>query len=455
MSRRGRPSSKSALVSSGTSHLEYETVTLSSEPLVYARRAKPVSFRKTSMVLTRAWEDARRVDFWVVKGFLPHTDAADAWAVAGDAAEDIGAVRRAREARRYEKMFRRQEKMSDPPRALLEGPLLPWPEIERWTHVTGVASAVAKLGMNSMYGRIGAARRVRHELLAFASTEVGPGERVTLGLVPQVAFRPRALIIGSEALPYFVVEGLRIGMRSQLRASADPLPASLFTPSSGDADMMTFDTASTGEEIRLDVRNVSQEPRTFRAALRGITMEEMQVERPNFGPGDVIYADSDSVVTRERLAYADSDMLSREQPLPFEADFARDPAEIQRGIIRQMTRGEAQRGGSAITQMMRNADTIAAGARAQQLRAENEVLRRQLAEGRSLIENLRELRDRRRAQPDEAPQDPDPSSDRRDEVRQTLLGLVPVIAERILGLSPGELDSGAADVEDEEEDDDG
>ena len=305
----------------GMSVFRSETITLSSEPLVYARRVLPAPLRKTNETLTRAWEEARRIDYWAVKGFYSYGDAADAWAVAGDAAEDVGSVRRAREARRYERAFRgelrserglyssdgvqrypRKKNMSEP---LLEGPLLPWPEIERWTHVTGVASAVAKLGMNSMYGRIGAARRVRHELLAFASTEVGPGERVTLGLVPQVAFRPRALIIGSEALPYFVVEGLRIGMRSQLRASADPLPASLFTPSSGDADMMTFDTASTGEEIRLDVRNVSQEPRTFRAALRGITMEEMQVERPNFGPGDVIYADSDSVVTRERLAYAD------------------------------------------------------------------------------------------------------------------------------------------------------
>jgi hypothetical protein len=115
------------------------------------RYAREAEFRKTSVALTRSWNEAIRLSYWAKHGFFSWSDAADAWAVAGDAAEDIDHRSRMRQARAHEKHLRLHFLHSETPSDLLHGPLLVWPEVER---LGGLGGQFAKLMSNSLYGKI-------------------------------------------------------------------------------------------------------------------------------------------------------------------------------------------------------------------------------------------------------------------------------------------------------------
>lgn len=252
----------------GTTHLDYETVTLTSDPLVYARRVLPARLRKTTHALSSAWEDARRIDYWAVRGFLAHEDAADAWAVAGDAAEEIGAVKRMREARRHERVFRTRSQAVISCFELFEGPLLPWPEIERWTG----RDDLRKIQASSTYGRIAGAQRARMEVLGFPSFEVGPGERAIIAVSPEVPFRPQRLIF-SIAASHFMIEDIRIGITSMM---SGPVPAIALAEIEVDVDML-WPTVNVGERIQIEARNISSETQIFQASLMGTVVEAVPI----------------------------------------------------------------------------------------------------------------------------------------------------------------------------------
>lgn len=108
--------------------------------------------------------------------------------------------------------------------------------------------------------------------------------------------------------------------------------------------------------------------------LRGIAAEELTIEGPVFGPGDeILYRDSDSVITRERpsqRAYDDSDILLGGRT---------PPDEVQRGVLRQMMSHSALLAREAV-----DSASQAFSRTTQVLREENSALQRKLLELRRL-----------------------------------------------------------------------
>lgn len=90
---------------------------------------------------------------------------------------------------------------------------------------------------------------------------------VEIAIRPQVAFRPRRLVVAGAIAPQFVLEDVQIGGVPQL---AGPAPAILFDDRRVDS-CLHLATAAAGTEIRFRVRYVGDDPRgaRFIAALIG------------------------------------------------------------------------------------------------------------------------------------------------------------------------------------------
>lgn len=124
--------------------------------------------RFSSSLLASAWENAQCIDWWAQEGFYSAQDAADAWSVAADVAEEHNANKRRKEARILEKSWR---DFIGPQPLLLEGPILPWPEVKRfYTYKVykpgknGRGMATEKFPSPPAYGKFGRGRIIRATL---------------------------------------------------------------------------------------------------------------------------------------------------------------------------------------------------------------------------------------------------------------------------------------------------
>lgn len=229
------------------------------------------NFADASSLLNEAWENARRIDWWARSGFVSHEDAAGVWAVAGDAAEDTGAVVPMEEAREYESSYKL---FVGPLPPLLEGPLLPWPEVSRrfvkivfddWADYmpegydanTSGYGAEPHVEDNFPVGLpLPPAAVARVEFIGFPRVQIGPGEEVTVGVRAQIPMRLERIVIPSLVAFTLVVTNIRIGINSLLNGE---VPAVLFTEDQmGQEFGQNFQGAVLpGQEIRVTLQNVS------------------------------------------------------------------------------------------------------------------------------------------------------------------------------------------------------
>lgn len=96
---------------------------------------------------------------------------------------------------------------------------------------------------------------------------VPTGDTVTIQLQPQQLFRTERLVIPSEIAPFFRIDDIKIGNRSQL-VTTGSLPATAFSEVSIDC-YVEFDSADIGNLISLTVTNTDDEDQTFLAMLLG------------------------------------------------------------------------------------------------------------------------------------------------------------------------------------------
>lgn len=96
---------------------------------------------------------------------------------------------------------------------------------------------------------------------------VATGDSEDVALQPQQLFRTERLIIPSEIAPFFRIDDIRVGNRSQL-VTTGALPASAFSEVAIDA-YVEFDTADIGNIITLTVTNTDDEDQTFLCMLLG------------------------------------------------------------------------------------------------------------------------------------------------------------------------------------------
>lgn len=98
-------------------------------------------------------------------------------------------------------------------------------------------------------------------------TVVSAGTAATIQLQPQQLFRTERLIIPSDIAPFFRIDDIRVGNRSQL-VTTGSLPGSAFSEVAIDA-YVEFDSADIGNLISLTVFNTDDEDQTFLAMLLG------------------------------------------------------------------------------------------------------------------------------------------------------------------------------------------
>lgn len=108
------------------------------------------------------------------------------------------------------------------------------------------------------------------EPLGFRSppgTPVAAGAQAQITTRPQVLYRPERLVVPASIAPFFTIDDIRVGNRSQF-PSAEPLPAEMFTQQA-DAVTLRLDTVNPAIDLILVVTNISNAAQDFRAGFIG------------------------------------------------------------------------------------------------------------------------------------------------------------------------------------------
>lgn len=103
--------------------------------------------------------------------------------------------------------------------------------------------------------------------IGFNQTGVAAGTQATITTQPQTWFKPMRLIVGESIAPFFTIDNIICGNKSQLPA-ATSLPAEAFIPQA-QAVVLDLDTVNPALNLTLLCTNISGVPQNFRAMFVG------------------------------------------------------------------------------------------------------------------------------------------------------------------------------------------
>lgn len=103
--------------------------------------------------------------------------------------------------------------------------------------------------------------------IGFTSAGVTSGTQVLITTQPQTWFKPMRLIVGESIAPFFTIDNIICGNKSQLPA-ATALPAEAFIPQA-QAVVLDLDTVNPALNLTLAATNISGVTQNFRAMFVG------------------------------------------------------------------------------------------------------------------------------------------------------------------------------------------
>jgi hypothetical protein len=103
--------------------------------------------------------------------------------------------------------------------------------------------------------------------IGFFQAGVAAGTPATITTQPQTWFKPMRLVIGESIAPFFTVDNIIVGNKSQF-PSPVPLPAEMFIPPA-EAVVMDLETVNPALNLTLIVTNISGVAQNFRAGFVG------------------------------------------------------------------------------------------------------------------------------------------------------------------------------------------
>jgi hypothetical protein len=105
------------------------------------------------------------------------------------------------------------------------------------------------------------------QAIGFFQAGILAGTPATITTQPQTWFKPMRLVIGESIAPFFTVDNIIVGNKSQF-PSPVPLPAEMFIPPA-EAVVMDLSTVNPALNLTLIVTNISGVPQNFRAGFVG------------------------------------------------------------------------------------------------------------------------------------------------------------------------------------------
>lgn len=105
------------------------------------------------------------------------------------------------------------------------------------------------------------------QAIGFFQAGIAAATQATITTQPQTWFKPMRLVIGESIAPFFTVDNIIVGNKSQF-PSPVPLPAEGFIPPA-EAVVMDLDTVNPALNLTLQVTNISGVPQNFRAMFVG------------------------------------------------------------------------------------------------------------------------------------------------------------------------------------------
>lgn len=105
------------------------------------------------------------------------------------------------------------------------------------------------------------------QAIGFFQAGIAANTQATITTQPQTWFKPMRLVIGESIAPFFTVDNIIVGNKSQF-PSPVPLPAEGFIPPA-EAVVMDLATVNPALNLTLQVTNISGVPQNFRAMFVG------------------------------------------------------------------------------------------------------------------------------------------------------------------------------------------
>jgi len=105
------------------------------------------------------------------------------------------------------------------------------------------------------------------QAIGFFQAGVAPGTQAIITTQPQTWFKPMRLVVPGSIAPFFTIDNLIIGNKSQF-PSPVPLPAETFIPEA-QAVVMSLDTVNPALNLTVVATNISGVPQNFRATFVG------------------------------------------------------------------------------------------------------------------------------------------------------------------------------------------
>jgi hypothetical protein len=130
-----------------------------------------------------------------------------------------------------------------------------------------VAAAVAKAAAGATVVRAERPTESRQLPIGFVSLAVAAGATVTVTTRPQILFRPTRLVIPSLTAPFFTIDDVKVGNKSQLIASGS-IPAESFSQTAFNTPFK-MDTCQISMDLIVETTNVDVAPHDFRATMFG------------------------------------------------------------------------------------------------------------------------------------------------------------------------------------------
>lgn len=103
--------------------------------------------------------------------------------------------------------------------------------------------------------------------IGFYQAGVAAGTQATITTQPQTWFKPMRLVVGASIAPFFTIDNIVIGNKSQF-PSPVPLPAEGFIPEA-QAIVLDLDTVNPALNLTIQATNISGVPQNFRAMFVG------------------------------------------------------------------------------------------------------------------------------------------------------------------------------------------
>lgn len=105
------------------------------------------------------------------------------------------------------------------------------------------------------------------QAIGFFQAGVAANTAATITTQPQTWFKPMRLVVGESIAPFFTIDNIIVGNKSQF-PSPVPLPGEGFIPPA-EAVVMDLETVNPALNLTLVVTNISGVPQNFRAMFVG------------------------------------------------------------------------------------------------------------------------------------------------------------------------------------------